>query len=86
MTAVITRRPPSVAARGGRSRDAERIRRAVEAKPLVAAGVSLRLTASVGVAEKAPHHANIDQLIKSGDEALYQAKQNGRNRVERARP
>ena len=65
---------------------AERIRRAVEAKPLVAAGVSLRLTASVGVAEKAPHHANIDQLIKSGDEALYQAKQNGRNRVERARP
>ena len=65
---------------------AERIRLAVQDKPLVAAGVSLHLTVSIGVAEKSARHANIDQLIKSADEALYHAKQNGRNRTEKARP
>jgi diguanylate cyclase (GGDEF)-like protein len=65
---------------------AERIRLAVQDKPLVAAGVSLHLTVSIGVAEKSARHANIDQLIKSADEALYHAKQNGRNRIEKALP
>ena len=65
---------------------AERIRLAVQDKPLVAGDVSLRLTVSIGVAEKSAKHANIDQLIKSADEALYHAKQNGRNRTEKARP
>ena len=65
---------------------AERIRLAVEDKPLLAGEVSLRLTVSIGVAEKSAAHANIDQLIKSADEALYHAKQNGRNRTEKARP
>jgi diguanylate cyclase (GGDEF)-like protein len=64
---------------------AERIRLAVQDKPLVAAGVSLRLTVSIGIAEKSPKHGNIDQLIKAADEALYRAKQNGRNRTEKAR-
>jgi two-component system cell cycle response regulator len=65
---------------------AERIRLGIQNKPLVAAGVSLHLTVSIGVAEKSARHANIDQLIKSADEALYHAKQNGRNRTEKARP
>jgi diguanylate cyclase (GGDEF)-like protein len=64
---------------------AERIRLAVQDKPLVAAGISLRLTVSIGIAEKSPKHGNIDQLIKAADEALYRAKQNGRNRTEKAR-
>jgi diguanylate cyclase (GGDEF)-like protein len=64
---------------------AERIRLGIQNKPLVAAGVSLHLTVSIGVAEKSPRHANIDQLIKAADEALYHAKQNGRNRTEKAR-
>jgi len=64
---------------------AERIRLAAQDKPLVAAGVSLRLTVSIGVAEKSARHANIDQLIKAADEALYHAKRNGRNRTEKAR-
>ena len=65
---------------------AERIRLGIQNKPLVAAGVSLHLTVSIGVAEKSARHANIDQLIKAADEALYHAKQNGRNRTEKARP
>ena len=65
---------------------AERIHLGIQHKPLVAAGVSLQLTVSIGVAEKSARHANIDQLIKAADEALYHAKQNGRNRTEKARP
>jgi two-component system cell cycle response regulator len=65
---------------------AERIRLAVQDKPLLAGEVSLRLTVSIGVAEKSARHANIDQLIKAADEALYHAKQNGRNRTEKALP
>jgi diguanylate cyclase (GGDEF)-like protein len=65
---------------------AERIRLAVQDKPLLAGEVSLRLTVSIGVAEKSAKHANIDQFIKAADEALYHAKQSGRNRTEKARP
>jgi diguanylate cyclase (GGDEF)-like protein len=65
---------------------AERIRSAVQHKALVVEGVSLHLTVSIGVAEKSAKHTTIDQLIKAADEALYRAKQNGRNRVEKAHP
>jgi two-component system cell cycle response regulator len=65
---------------------AERIRAAIQNKVLVAEGISLHLTVSIGVAEKSAKYANLDQLIKAADEALYQAKQKGRNRVEKARP
>lgn len=63
---------------------AERIRSAVEHKTLVATGISVHLTVSIGVAEKMATHASLDQLIKAADAALYHAKQNGRNRVEKA--
>jgi diguanylate cyclase (GGDEF)-like protein len=60
---------------------AERIRVAVERQPLAANEVSLHLTVSIGVAERGISHANIDQLIKAADDALYRAKHLGRNRV-----
>ncbi len=44
----------------------------------------LTLTISAGVAAyPSPHVGNIDSLFRQADEALYRAKQAGRNRVER---
>ena len=40
---------------------------------------NIKLTASFGVAEK--HHLSISELIGKADEALYHAKDNGRNQV-----
>jgi len=45
-----------------------------------------RITASFGVAQLSEQINNMDDLIKFADDALYRAKQNGRNRVEAHRP
>jgi len=60
---------------------AERIRTGIEHLTVVVPGVTLRLTVSIGVAQKSASIANPDQLIKQADDALYQAKHQGRNRV-----
>jgi diguanylate cyclase (GGDEF)-like protein len=42
----------------------------------------LSVTVSIGIACLAEvHHADFDRLYKSADEAVYQSKENGRNRV-----
>lgn len=59
----------------------ERIRQAVEQHPFAHVG---RLTISVGVATwqpQGPNGAGIDQAIERADQALYTAKNLGRNRV-----
>ncbi len=61
----------------------ERARAAVEEDAIVVAGNVLRITISVGVAERHPGESR-DQLIARADEALYVAKHRGRNRVELA--
>jgi diguanylate cyclase (GGDEF)-like protein len=53
----------------------ERIRAAIEAAPVVYEEKSIPLTASVGVAEGG------EQAIERADQALYDAKHAGRNRV-----
>lgn len=58
---------------------AEKIRKAIEMFPLENVGVK---TASIGVSE---YHDNLHETIKRADEALYQAKAQGRNRVCRFR-
>jgi diguanylate cyclase (GGDEF)-like protein len=41
----------------------------------------VKVTASIGLAVGTPEQTQLDDLIQRADEALYQAKQTGRNRV-----
>ncbi|WP_081964073.1 diguanylate cyclase [Hoeflea sp. BAL378] len=69
---------------------AERIRESVEAAalPHPTSVVSRYVTLSIGVAVQAPADEKVssEQLQRSADAALYQAKQSGRNRVVIHRP
>ena len=59
---------------------AEQVRAAVQALPLFASDTE-PLTVSIGIAVGRAQ-ANVDDLFKAADLALYAAKKNGRNRVE----
>ena len=60
---------------------AERIRERVAAQFLFAHKIQFRITISVGVAEASASMSGVDALLRSADLALYQAKDEGRNRV-----
>jgi len=60
---------------------AERLRRSVEVTEFDKLLSSLRMTISLGVSEWKAGHENIDALVRRADEALYGAKNGGRNRV-----
>lgn len=62
---------------------AERIRHEVERSPCDHRGVGIRVTVSLGVCavETALQPVTIEQMLKVADNALYQAKHSGRNRV-----
>jgi len=65
---------------------AERWRQAVETASFRAPdGRSVGVTVSIGVASFDPSHTNGEELVAAADEALYRAKNQGRNRVEAAR-
>jgi len=63
---------------------AERIRRAVAMAPFIVGRAALRIqiTVSVGVSTITGEQDTIADLTKRADQALYQAKTTGRNRVE----
>jgi diguanylate cyclase (GGDEF)-like protein len=63
---------------------AERIRAAVEEHPLRIESGSFTSTVSIGIASYPDDGISLDQLLASADRAMYQAKQQGRNRVVRA--
>jgi diguanylate cyclase (GGDEF)-like protein len=65
---------------------AEMLRQRVEAEPFVNDEQSLRLTISIGVAEAQAEMAGISDVMKCADQALYDAKRGGRNRVESRQP
>ena len=44
-------------------------------------GLTLKVTVSIGVAERSSRRLNPEQVLKAADEALYRAKRTGRNRV-----
>lgn len=61
---------------------AERLRAAVEERPVSTPAGPLRITVSIGVACVVGSAIDPDELTHRADEALYAAKRNGRNRVE----
>ncbi|MFZ3214626.1 MAG: diguanylate cyclase [Candidatus Acidiferrales bacterium] len=66
---------------------AERIRRAIEAKPIVADSIPVYVTASFGVAASVDTRPlDSQEILRLADDALYHAKEYGRNRSELARP
>jgi two-component system cell cycle response regulator len=60
---------------------AERLRVAVEANTITAEGFSERVTVSLGCAVRSAAIADIDDLLKAADEAVYAAKAAGRNTI-----
>ena len=61
----------------------ERIRSTVEAYEFVVGKETIRITISIGICFKlANDQIDSMDMVKRADEALYRAKQNGRNRIE----
>ncbi|HEB81657.1 MAG TPA: GGDEF domain-containing protein [Gammaproteobacteria bacterium] len=65
---------------------AERIRKSLAEMRVVTEQAEVRITASLGVALRDNGMAGIEQLMAAADQALYQAKNAGRNRVCRYKP
>lgn len=61
---------------------AERIRQKVAGTVLVMEGRKVAITVSIGLASMAPDDTDAQQVLLRADNALYQAKASGRNRVE----
>lgn len=62
-------------------KEVENIVKGVELQNVETDGGLVSVTISSGVAKKRVHTKNIDMLIKDADDALYEAKKTGRNRV-----
>ena len=62
---------------------AERLRKAIEGVELEKIG---HITASLGVSTYFEHSEDLDELLELTDQAMYESKRNGRNRVTVAKP
>ncbi len=60
---------------------AERIRQNIENAIIETAHGTLKVTVSVGVSSITEDYPEIETLLKAADEALYRAKNDGRNQV-----
>jgi len=61
---------------------AERLRQIIAASEVeLADGARKSFTVSIGVASLSEHDASVDSLLSLADRAMYQAKQEGRNKV-----
>jgi diguanylate cyclase len=63
---------------------AEQLRRAAKTHVFSTEAGDIRVTLSVGVATYPDNGQTVDELLRSADHALYQAKREGRNRVVQA--
>ncbi|HWI13365.1 MAG TPA: diguanylate cyclase [Burkholderiales bacterium] len=71
---------PGVAGAAELLATAEKLRIAIEQNPLQVRAAAVHLTVSIGCCVAMPD-APVDAIIKTADDALYRAKQQGRNRV-----
>ena len=60
---------------------AETIRQRVSDHPVDAGGIAVKLTISIGVAERSGSTAELDALYRNADQALYAAKRQGRDQI-----
>ena len=65
---------------------AERIRRAVESHTIRNQDRAIHVTVSIGVASYPEHGDEAEKLVRASDNAMYQAKSDGRNRIASATP
>ena len=65
----------------GARRVADTLRREIAERPIPWAGEGLTVTASFGLAQTLPGEVNVEALIERADQALYRAKNDGRNCV-----
>jgi diguanylate cyclase (GGDEF)-like protein len=65
----------------GARRVAETLRREIAERPVPWAGEGLTVTASFGIAQTVPGEVNVQAVIARADQALYRAKDDGRNCV-----
>ena len=66
---------------------AERLRKAIANSHLkIDDGTTLQYTISIGIAEFSVQNPDLNSVIKRADEALYQAKKNGRNQTRGFQP
>jgi diguanylate cyclase (GGDEF)-like protein len=57
------------------------LRKVLETTPLKLSGLELQITLSAGIAVYPAEGSTIDQIVQKADQAMYQAKREGRNRV-----
>ncbi len=60
---------------------AEKIRNTIESHPVRFEDVTIEVTSSIGLSNLRPEHEDYHEVFAEADEALYRAKEEGRNRV-----
>ncbi len=60
---------------------AERLRKHIKEKPFAAGRAAITCTVSIGIAQLSARDGGFDGMLQRADEALYQAKENGRDCV-----
>ncbi|MGO9318844.1 MAG: diguanylate cyclase [Terracidiphilus sp.] len=63
---------------------AERVRASVASQPFLVADLYIPVSLSVGVSTKTEDVQTVTWTLRAADEAMYKAKRNGRNRIERS--
>ena len=59
----------------------ERLRKTVESSVFIYNDIEIKYTISIGIAEVLPALESVSQWLENTDKALYESKNNGRNRV-----